>query len=88
MAAAEKSAIVTGAGTGIGKATALALSRAGYAVGIVGRRAAPLEEVAREAKGPKMLVLAADVGKPDQVKALFAKARQEFGRLEDRRSVV
>lgn len=82
MAAVEKSAIVTGAGTGIGKATALALSKAGYAVGIVGRRKEPLEEVAREAKGPKMLVLDADVGKPDQVKALFAKAKQEFGRLD------
>lgn len=82
MAAVEKSAIVTGAGTGIGKATALALSKAGYAVGIVGRRKDPLEEVAREAKGPKMLVLDADVGKPDQVKALFAKAKQEFGRLD------
>jgi NAD(P)-dependent dehydrogenase (short-subunit alcohol dehydrogenase family) len=82
MAAVEKSAIVTGAGTGIGKATALALSKAGYAVGIVGRRKEPLEEVVREAKGPKMLVLDADVGKPDQVKALFAKAKQEFGRLD------
>lgn len=82
MAAVEKSAIVTGAGTGIGKATALALSKAGYAVGIVGRRKEPLEEVAKEAKGPKMLVLDADVGKPDQVKALFAKAKQEFGRLD------
>lgn len=82
MATAEKSAIVTGAGTGIGRASALALSKAGYAVGIVGRRKEPLEEVAKEAKGPKMLVLAADVGKPDQVKALFAKAKQEFGRLD------
>ncbi|HWK85875.1 MAG TPA: SDR family oxidoreductase [Xanthobacteraceae bacterium] len=81
--AVEKAAIVTGAGTGIGRASAIALAKAGYAVGIVGRRKEPLEETAKLAgSGAKMLVLAHDVGKPDEVKALFAKAKQEFGRLD------
>ncbi|SRR5579885_563619 len=80
--AVEKAAIVTGAGTGIGRASALALARAGYAVGIVGRRKDALEETAKMANGAKMLVLAGDVGKPDEVKAIFAKLRQEFGRLD------
>jgi NAD(P)-dependent dehydrogenase (short-subunit alcohol dehydrogenase family) len=81
--AVEKAAIVTGAGTGIGRASAIALAKAGYAVGIVGRRKEQLEETAKLAgSGAKMLVLAHDVGKPDEVKALFAKAKQEFGRLD------
>ena len=81
--AVEKAAIVTGAGTGIGRASAIALAKAGYAVGIVGRRKEPLEETAKLAgSGAKMLVLAHDVGKPDEVKALFAKVKQEFGRLD------
>jgi len=81
--AVEKAAIVTGAGTGIGRASAIALAKAGYAVGIVGRRKEPLEETAKLAgAGAKMLVLAHDVGKPDEVKALFARVKQEFGRLD------
>lgn len=81
--AVEKSAVVTGAGTGIGRATAIALAKAGYAVGIVGRRKEPLEETAKMAgSGAKMLVLAHDVGKPEEVKALFDKVKQEFGRLD------
>jgi len=80
--AVEKSAVVTGAGTGIGRAAALALAKVGYAVGIVGRRKDMLEETAKMAGGAKMLVLAHDVGKPDEVKALFEKVKQEFGRLD------
>jgi len=80
--AVEKSAVVTGAGTGIGRATAIALAKAGYKVGIVGRRKEPLEETAKMAGGGKMLVLAHDVGKPEEVKAMFAKVKQEFGRLD------
>jgi NAD(P)-dependent dehydrogenase (short-subunit alcohol dehydrogenase family) len=81
--AVEKAAIVTGAGTGIGRSSAIALAKAGYAVGIVGRRKEPLEETAKLAgAGAKMLVLAHDVGKPDEVKALFAKVMKEFGRLD------
>jgi NAD(P)-dependent dehydrogenase (short-subunit alcohol dehydrogenase family) len=79
----EKSAVVTGASAGIGRASAIALAKAGYAVGIVGRRKNELEETAKLAgAGAKMLVLAHDVGKPDEVKALFAKVKQEFGRLD------
>jgi NAD(P)-dependent dehydrogenase (short-subunit alcohol dehydrogenase family) len=81
--AVEKAAIVTGASAGIGRASAIALAKAGYAVGIVGRRKAELEETAKLAgSGAKMLVLAHDVGKPGEVKALFTKAKQEFGRLD------
>ena len=80
--AVQKAAVITGAGTGIGRASAIALAKAGYAVGIVGRRKEPLEETAKLAGGAKMLVLAHDVGKPDEVKALFAKVKQEFGRLD------
>jgi NAD(P)-dependent dehydrogenase (short-subunit alcohol dehydrogenase family) len=80
--AVEKAAIVTGASAGIGRASAIALAKAGYAVGIVGRRKNELEETAKMAGGAKMLVLVHDVGKPDEVKALFAKVKQEFGRLD------
>jgi len=80
--AVEKAAIVTGASAGIGRASAIALAKAGYAVGIVGRRKNELEETAKLAGGAKMLVLTHDVGNPDEVKALFAKAKQEFGRLD------
>ena len=81
--AVEKSAVVTGASAGIGRASAIALAKAGYAVGIVGRRKSELEETAKLAgAGAKMLVLAHDVGKPEEVKAMFAKVKQEFGRLD------
>jgi len=81
--AVEKAAIVTGAGTGIGRASAIALAKAGYAVGVVGRRKEMLEETAQLAgSGAKMLPLPHDVGKPDEVKALFGKLKQEFGRLD------
>jgi NAD(P)-dependent dehydrogenase (short-subunit alcohol dehydrogenase family) len=80
--AVEKAAVVTGAGTGIGRASALALAKAGYAVGLVGRRKEALDETAKMAGGAKTLVLAHDVGKPEEVKALFAKVKQEFGRLD------
>jgi NAD(P)-dependent dehydrogenase (short-subunit alcohol dehydrogenase family) len=81
---AAKVAMVTGAGTGVGKAAALALAGAGFDVVLTGRRAAPLEETAREieATGRKALVVTADVGNPDSVKALFAKTKEALGRLD------
>jgi NAD(P)-dependent dehydrogenase (short-subunit alcohol dehydrogenase family) len=82
MAAAEKVAIVTGAGTGIGKASALALAKAGYAVGLAGRRKEALDETAKEAKGAQTLVVPTNVGDPASVKALFAKVKDHFGRLD------
>jgi NAD(P)-dependent dehydrogenase (short-subunit alcohol dehydrogenase family) len=78
---ADKVALVTGGGTGIGKAVALALGHAGYAVVVAGRRIGPIEAVAREIGGGAIAV-AADVGNPQSVAALFARTKQAFGRLD------
>ena len=77
-------AVVTGAGTGIGKASALALLADGYSVALAGRRAAPLEETVAEAgdDGERTIVVSTDVGDPDSVKALFAETKDAFGRLD------
>lgn len=79
-----KVAIVTGAGTGIGKSSALALLEAGYAVVLAGRRAELLEEVAVEAgsASSRALVVPTDVSDPESVRALFASAKEKFGRLD------
>ncbi len=79
-----KIALVTGAGSGIGRAVSLTLHAAGYAVVLAGRRAERLEETAARAKpdGGPMLVVPADVGDPASVHALFARAREAFGRLD------
>ncbi|MCW5681065.1 MAG: SDR family oxidoreductase [Xanthobacteraceae bacterium] len=84
MAASRKIALVTGAGSGIGKASAVALAKAGFNVAIAGRTPAPLEETAKEIKaaGGEALVVPTDVGDPAQVKALFAKIKEKFGRLD------
>jgi NAD(P)-dependent dehydrogenase (short-subunit alcohol dehydrogenase family) len=79
-----KVAIVTGAGTGIGRATALALLRDGYRVVLAGRRREPLAQVVAEA-GPassRALVVPADVSDPESVRALFARTKDAFGRLD------
>jgi NAD(P)-dependent dehydrogenase (short-subunit alcohol dehydrogenase family) len=79
----SKIALVTGAGTGIGKAVSLALLGAGYAVVLAGRRKDMLEATAREAPaGAKTLVVPTDISDPAQVKALFAKIKEAFGRLD------
>ena len=78
----DKVAIVTGAGTGIGRAAALALAQAGYAVALAGRRAAPLEETAAEMVGAVALVVPTDVADPASVEALFAATKEAFGRLD------
>ena len=79
-----KVAIVTGAGSGVGKATALALLREGYAVALAGRRAEALEQVAAEAGqlGGQALAVPTDVTDPASVHALFAKTKEAFGRLD------
>ena len=79
-----KVALVTGGGTGIGRAAALALVRAGFAVVLAGRRPEPLDVVAREAEklGGRALAVPTDVGDPASVKALFARALEAFGRLD------
>ncbi len=83
MASVGKVAIVTGAGSGIGKASALALLREGYAVALAGRRKDMLEAVAREAKpGSRTLVAPTDVADPASIRALFARTKETFGRLD------
>lgn len=83
MAAAAKVAIVTGAGTGIGKHTALALLEKGYAVALAGRRLPLLEAVAEESgAGQGALPVRADVADADAVAALFDATVSAFGRLD------
>jgi NAD(P)-dependent dehydrogenase (short-subunit alcohol dehydrogenase family) len=78
-----KVAIVTGAGTGIGRAAALALLGAGYSVALAGRRIAPLEAVAAEAGvSAKALVVATDVSDAASVQALFDATVARFGRVD------
>jgi NAD(P)-dependent dehydrogenase (short-subunit alcohol dehydrogenase family) len=76
-------AVVTGAGTGIGKAAALALVKEGYSVAFAGRRAEPLEKaVAESGAGARAIAVPTDVGNPESVRALFAKVKSAFGRLD------
>src|SRR5215470_13624447 len=81
MASLDKIAIVTGAGSGIGRASAVALSREGWSVVLAGRRKDALEETASQCKG-RTLVVPTDVGDPASVRALFAKTKETFGRLD------
>lgn len=76
-----KVALVTGAGSGVGRAVALRLAKDGYAVILCGRRSGPLDAVAREA-GAQSMALAADVADPESVHALFAQVARKFGRLD------
>ncbi len=84
MNSLRKVAIVTGAGSGIGRSTSLALLRDGYSVALAGRREEMLKKVVVDAGpfGSKALVVPTDVSKPEAVKALFARTREAFGRLD------
>jgi NAD(P)-dependent dehydrogenase (short-subunit alcohol dehydrogenase family) len=84
MTTDTKIALVTGASSGVGRAVSLALQSAGYSVVLAGRRAAELAATAALAKGPdgKMLPVPTDVSKPDSIRALFAKTKEAFGRLD------
>jgi NAD(P)-dependent dehydrogenase (short-subunit alcohol dehydrogenase family) len=81
---ADKVAIVTGGGTGIGKASALALARDGFAVVIAGRRREPLDETVKKGQvaGGKLHAVVTDVSDPEAVRALFAETKSTFGRLD------
>ncbi len=84
MSVLRKVAIVTGAGSGIGKSTALALLREGWCVALAGRRLEFLEMAVTEA-GPfsrQALAVSTDVSDPASVRALFAKTKETFGRLD------
>jgi len=84
MSTTSKIALVTGAGSGIGRASAVALLKAGYSVVLTGRRADALDESIKlaGADGTRGLAVQADIGRPDQVKNLFDKVRARFGRLD------
>ena len=77
-----KVALVTGAGSGIGRAVSLSLAGAGYSVVLAGRRSAELEKTAALAPDGKTLPVPTDVTQPDSVRALFSKVSEVFGRLD------
>src|SRR5947209_788597 len=84
MTAITKVAMVTGAGSGIGRATSLALLEEGYSVVLAGRRREPLKETAALAgdAGLRAFVIPADVSDPDSVSTLFAVTKAALGRLD------
>ncbi|MEO8610379.1 MAG: SDR family oxidoreductase [Chloroflexota bacterium] len=84
MNSTERIALVTGAGTGIGKRTSLLLLEAGYSVVLAGRRIEPLQQTIKESGAPdsRTLVMSADVTDPAAVSALFAATVEKFGRLD------
>ncbi len=84
MELSNRIAVVTGAGTGIGRATSLLLLKNGYSVVLAGRRVEPLEKLVQEAGLPdsRTLIVATDVSDPDAVAALFAATKKKFGRLD------
>ncbi len=82
MTTTSKVALITGAGSGIGKAVALAFLRHGYSVVLAGRRADALEAVIKESASSQALAVASDVSNPQSVAALFAKIKDTFGRVD------
>jgi len=84
MNSTTKVALVTGAGSGIGRQTALAFLKEGYSVTLVGRRREPLETTAADSgtAGSRALVVPTDVADPDAVRSLFAKTVESFGRID------
>lgn len=75
-------AVVTGAGSGVGRAASLALLNGGYAVTLAGRRQEPLEETASMAADGEALIVPTDVTDPDAVKQLFSVVADKYGRLD------
>ncbi|AWM02100.1 SDR family oxidoreductase [Bradyrhizobium amphicarpaeae] len=82
MSEAKKIAVVTGAGTGVGRAASLALMNTGFTVVLVGRRLDMLEETAKLGPAGKSLCVTADMTKPEQIAALFDKVKATYGRLD------
>ena len=84
MTTQAKIALITGAGSGVGRACALALAKEGYEVIVTGRRLSALEETVAAAKGLKghIHAMAADITDPAQVKTLFADVKKKFDRLD------
>jgi NAD(P)-dependent dehydrogenase (short-subunit alcohol dehydrogenase family) len=83
MSSDNKVAVVTGAGSGIGKGVALALLKEGYCVALAGRRAVPLRNAVAEAEaGSRALAVPTDVSDAESVRALFARTKEVFGRLD------
>ena len=83
MGAQNTIAIVTGAGSGIGKSVALTLLKNGYSVALAGRRKDALDQAVKDSgAGARALAVPTDVSDPQSVKALFAKTKQAFGRLD------
>ncbi len=84
MSTTQKVALITGAGSGIGRAAALALAADGWSLALAGRRIEPLQETARgtRERGVQAIAVATDVGDPESVRNLFAKVREVFGRLD------
>src|SRR5437016_7577284 len=81
--AQKRVALITGAGTGIGKAAALALLKDAYHVALVGRRAELLEKTAADSGAEaRAMVLPADITSPENVRAIFAKVKDAWGRLD------
>ncbi|MCX5282974.1 SDR family oxidoreductase [Streptomyces sp. NPDC060011] len=77
-----KTAVVTGAGSGIGRAVAAELLRAGWSVALAGRRTETLEETAALVPEAPSIAVRTDVSHPDEVAALFTAVRDRFGRLD------
>ncbi|SDK02957.1 SDR family oxidoreductase [Streptomyces indicus] len=82
MTQTTKTAVVTGAGSGIGRAVALELAASGWSLALAGRRREALEETAALAGPADVVCVTADVAAPDEVSALFAAAVDRFGRLD------
>jgi NAD(P)-dependent dehydrogenase (short-subunit alcohol dehydrogenase family) len=82
MSETKKIAVVTGAGTGIGRTASLALMNAGYTVVLTGRRLDMLEETAKLGPSGKSLCVTADMTNPGSIAALFAKVMETYGRLD------
>ena len=84
MTQTSKIAIVTGAGSGIGKAVAIALLKTGYRVALAGRRQDALDKAVKDsgASPSDALAISTDVANPESVRALFARTKAAFGRLD------